>query len=86
VHDLHCAKATAELHPRWFGRPADLQAVLAAVDERRAALEAEALALAETVFAGRPRDVRALVKTGWRIWRRGEPTVVPVELPPALLH
>jgi CHAD domain-containing protein len=72
VHDLDCAKATAELHPRWFGKAEDAEAVLAAVDERRAALEAEALALAETVFAGRPRDVRALVKTGWRSWRRGD--------------
>jgi CHAD domain-containing protein len=72
VHDLDCAKATAELHPRWFGRAEDTHAVLAAVDERRAALEAEALALAETVFAGRPRDVRALVKVGWRAWRRGD--------------
>jgi hypothetical protein len=86
VHDLHCAKATAELHPRWFGRQADMRAVLAAVDERRAALEAEALALAETVFAGRPRDVRAVVRTGWRVWRRREAASTPAELPPALLH
>ena len=73
VHDLDCVKATAELHPRWFGRSADGEAVRVAVDQRRAELEAEALMLAETVFAGRVRDVRALVKTGWRIWRKGEP-------------
>jgi len=85
VHDLHCAKATAELHPRWFGRQSDSQAVLAAVDERRAALEAEALSLAESVFAGRPRDVRALVKIGWRVWRRGDPEAL-ADLPGALLH
>ena len=71
VHDLDCVKATAELHPRWFGRAADGEAVLAAVDERRAELENEALALAATVFAGRSRDVRALVKTGWKLWRKG---------------
>ena len=64
VHDLDCAKGTAELHPRWFGRGEDLQAVLALLDERRAALEAEAMALSETVFAGRARDVRALVEIG----------------------
>lgn len=81
VHDLDCARATAELHPRWFGRADDAQAVLAAVEERRAALEAEALALADTVFAGRPRDVRALVKTGWRSWRRGDH--LPAEAAPA---
>jgi len=85
VHDLHCAKATAELHPRWFGRQSDSQAVLAAVDERRAALEAEALSLAESVFAGRPRDVRALVKIGWRVWRRGDPEAL-ADLPAAVLH
>jgi CHAD domain-containing protein len=73
VHDLDCVNATAELHPRWFGRSADGEAVRAAVDQRRAELEAEALMLAESVFAGRVRDVRALVKTGWRIWRKGEP-------------
>jgi hypothetical protein len=72
VHDLDCAKATAELHPRWFGRAEDGQAVLAAVDERRGELEREALELAETVFSGRARDVRALVKAGWRIWRHRE--------------
>jgi CHAD domain-containing protein len=69
VHDLDCAKATAELHPRWFGRGEDLQSVLALLDERRAALEAESLALSETVFAGRARDVRALVEIGWQLWR-----------------
>jgi CHAD domain-containing protein len=73
VHDLHCAKATAELHPRWFGRAEDGRTALTAIDERRAALEAEALLLAEAVFAGRPRDVRSLVQTGWRAWRQRDP-------------
>jgi CHAD domain-containing protein len=70
VHDLDCVKATAELHPRWFGRAADGEAVLAAVEERRGELENEALTLARSVFAGRARDVRALVKTGWKLWHR----------------
>jgi CHAD domain-containing protein len=77
VHDLDCVKATAALHPRWFGRAADGEAVLAAVDARREELEQEALTLAATVFAGRARDVRSLVKTGWKLWRKGpgaEPT------------
>ena len=73
IHDLDCVKATARLHPRWFGRAADGEAVLAAVDERRAELESEALTLANSVFAGRARDVRALVETGWKIWRKGPP-------------
>ena len=85
VHDLHCATATAELHPRSFGRAEDGRAVLAAVEERRGELERQALALAETVFAGRPRDVRALIKTGWRIWRRGESPAAAAEMP-ATLH
>jgi hypothetical protein len=71
VHDLDGLKATAERHPDWFGRAADGQSVLSAVDERRAALESEALTLAASVFAGRARDVRALVETGWEIWRKG---------------
>jgi CHAD domain-containing protein len=71
IHDLDCVKATAGLHPRWFGRAADGEAVLAAVDQRRAELENEALTLAESVFAGRARDVRALVETGWKLWRKG---------------
>jgi CHAD domain-containing protein len=70
VHDLDCAKATAELHPRWFGSRGDGLAVIALIEERRRALEAEALALADTVFAGRARDVRALVDVGWTIWRK----------------
>ena len=75
IHDLDCVKATAELHPRWFGRSADGEAVRAAVDQRRAELEAEAMQLAGSVFAGRVRDVRALVETGWKIWRKTpEPT------------
>jgi CHAD domain-containing protein len=86
VHDLHCAQATAELHPRSFGRAEDSQAVLDAVEERRSQLEREALALAETVFSGRPRDVRTLVKTGWRIWRRGEPPAAPAAEAPTTLH
>lgn len=86
VHDLDCAKATARLHPRWFGARADVEAVLAALDERRAILEADALALAEAVFAGRPRDVRAVVRTGWRVWRRGEPVRAAVEAAAPLLH
>ena len=45
--------------------------MLSAVDQRRAELENEALTLAESVFAGRARDVRALVEIGWRIWRKG---------------
>ena len=85
VHDLHCAHATAELHPRSFGRAEDGRAVLSAVEERRSELERDALALAETVFAGRPRDVRALIKTGWRVWRRREPPAAAAETP-ATLH
>jgi CHAD domain-containing protein len=82
VHDLDCAKATAELHPRWFGRRSECVAVIALIEERRAALEAEALALAETVFAGRARDVRALVDIGWQIWRK-RPRRVDGEAPGA---
>lgn len=85
VHDLHCAHATAELHPRSFGRAEDSRAVLTAVEERRSELEREALALAETVFSGRPRDVRALIKTGWRTWRRQEPPAAAAETP-ATVH
>ena len=74
-------KATAALHPRWFGRAADGEAVLAAVDARRAELEHEALELARSVFAGRARDVRALVKSGWKLWR-SDPGPVPEESHP----
>jgi CHAD domain-containing protein len=71
IHDLDCVKATAALHPRWFGRAADGEAVLAAVDARRAELAEEALALSRGVFAGRAREVRALVESGWKLWRSG---------------
>ena len=70
IHDLDCAAATAERHPRWFGSDADCEAVRGIVAEHRAALEREAFALAAGVFAGRPRDVRELVETGWKTWRR----------------
>ena len=66
VHDLDCAAATAERHPRWFGSDADREAVRGLVAEHRVALEREAFALAAGVFAGRPRDVRELVETGWQ--------------------
>jgi len=50
IHDLDCAAATSERHPRWFGTEA-------------------AFSLAETVFAGRPRDVREVIETSWTTWR-----------------
>jgi CHAD domain-containing protein len=71
IHDLDSFRAAAQRHPDWFERPADGASVLAALEERRAELESEALALAASVFAGRTRDVRALVETGWQIWRQG---------------
>jgi CHAD domain-containing protein len=71
VHDLDCAAATTERHPRWFGTEADCEAVRGLVAEHRVVLEREAFALAAGVFAGRPRDVRELVETGWQTWRSG---------------
>jgi CHAD domain-containing protein len=79
VHDLDCAAATTERHPRWFGSEADCEAVRGLVAEHRVVLEREAFALAAGVFAGRPRDVRELVRTGWKTWRKGEPEVEEVE-------
>jgi CHAD domain-containing protein len=74
VHDLDCAAATTERHPRWFGTDADCEAVRGLVAEHRVVLEREAFALAAAVFAGRPRDVRELVEMGWQTWRKREPT------------
>ena len=70
VHDLDCAAATAERHPRWFGSEAECDAVRGLVAEHRVVLEREAFALAAGLFAGRPRDVRELVETGWETWRK----------------
>ena len=71
------AAATTERHPRWFGSDADCEAVRGLVAEHRVVLEREAFALAAGVFAGRPRDVRELVETGWKVWRSGEPEGEP---------
>jgi CHAD domain-containing protein len=71
IHDLDSLRAAAERHPQWFERAADGRSMLSAVEERRAELEAGALRLAASVFAGRARDVRALVETGWEVWRKG---------------
>jgi CHAD domain-containing protein len=78
VHDLDCAAATAERHPRWFGAEADCDVVRGLVAEHRVALERQAFALAMGVFAGRPRDVRELVETGWKSWRKQEPEVAEI--------
>jgi len=78
IHDLDCVAATAEKHPRWFGSEADCDAVRGLVAEHRVVLEREAFALAAGVFAGRPRDVRELVETGWKVWRAHEPKVEEV--------
>ena len=80
IHDLDCAAATSERHPRWFGSEADRDAVRALVAEHRVLLERDAFAVAETVFAGRPRDVRELIETSWTTWRQRKPPVehVPV--------
>ena len=80
VHDLDCAAATSERHPRWFGSEADRDAVRALVAEHRVLLERDAFTLAETVFAGRPRDVRELIETSWTTWRQRKPPVerIPV--------
>ena len=40
------------------------------VAEHRVVLEREAFALAAGLFAGRARDVRELVETGWETWRK----------------
>ena len=78
IHDLDCVAATAEKHPRWFGSEADCDVVRGLVAEHRVALEREAFALATGVFAGRPRDVRELVESGWKVWRKHEPKVEEV--------
>jgi CHAD domain-containing protein len=78
IHDLDCVAATAEKHPRWFGSEADCDVVRGLVAEHRVALEREAFALAMGVFAGRPRDVRELVESGWKVWRKHEPKVEEV--------
>jgi CHAD domain-containing protein len=75
IHDLDCAAATSERHPRWFGSEADRDAVRALVAEHRVLLERDAFTLAETVFAGRPRDVRELIETSWTTWRQRKPPV-----------
>jgi CHAD domain-containing protein len=75
IHDLDCAAATTDKHPRWFGTEADCEVVRGLVAEHRVALEREAFALAEGVFAGRPRDVRELIETGWKTWRGRRPPV-----------
>jgi len=69
IHDLDCAAATSERHPRWFGTEADREAVRVLVAEHRVLLERDAFSLAETVFAGRPRDVREVIETSWTTWR-----------------
>src|SRR3954468_7862138 len=73
IHDLDCAAATANKHPRWFGSDEDCEAVRGLVAEHRVVLEREAFSLATGVFAGRPRDVRELIETGWKSWRQREP-------------
>ena len=78
IHDLDCAAATTDKHPRWFGSDADCEVVRGLVAEHRAVLEREAFALAEVVFAGRARDVRELIETGWKTWRRRRPGVEEV--------
>jgi CHAD domain-containing protein len=78
IHDLDCAAATAKKHPRWFGSDEDCEAVRGLVAEHRVVLEREAFALATGVFAGRPRDVRELIETGWKTWRQREPKVEEV--------
>jgi hypothetical protein len=47
--------------------------VRALVAEHRVLLEREASGLAETVFAGRARDVRELIDTAWTTWRERKP-------------
>ena len=78
IHDLDCVAATAKKHPRWFGSETDCEAVRGLVAEHRVTLEREALALAAGVFAGRPRDVRALVESGWKSWREHKTKVEEV--------
>jgi len=78
IHDLDIAAATADKHPRWFGSDDDCEVVRGLVAEHRVVLEREAFALAEVVFAGRPRDVRELIETGWKTWRKRRPQVEEV--------
>ena len=75
IHDLDCAAVTLERHPRWFGSAADRDAVRALVADHRVLLERDAFSLADTVFAGRARDVRELIETAWTTWRQRKPPV-----------
>lgn len=63
-HDLDVLRALAVAEPEAFGKPADVDVLLAIVDRRRAELEHDALVLGERLF----RERRVEVRDRWRGW------------------
>lgn len=63
-HDLDVLRALVVAEPEAFGKPGDVDALVAIVDHRRAELEHDALAHGERLY----RERRGEVRKRWRAW------------------
>jgi CHAD domain-containing protein len=68
-HDFAVLAAAARERPEAFGDPADLDAALDAIGERRSELQNEAFVLGRRVYADKPGAFVRRLESWWRAWR-----------------
>lgn len=68
-HNLSVFKATALKNPEAFGKTTDLEAFVGLMEQRQAALAAEALVLGRRLFADRPSALCHRWRNYWRVWQ-----------------
>lgn len=73
-HDLAVLAEDARGRPDRFNSKADLEALLAAIERRQAALLEEALAIGARLYAEKPKAFAARMERYWRAWRSATPS------------
>jgi CHAD domain-containing protein len=68
-HDLHVLQAAITAAPARFGTDRTVKPVLAAIEQRRDALQTQALRLATHVYAESPKAWRERMRTYWKVAR-----------------
>lgn len=67
-HDLWVLRETSKAKSHDFASPADLDALLALIDQRRGQLQGKARLLGARLYEPKPRRFRARIGKYWRLW------------------
>ena len=71
-HDLFVLRQTLACEAESFGRPEDLEALLALIDTRRRELQQAAMQLGTRVYGEEPPAFVERMENYWAAWRRGD--------------